>query len=171
MKPRYSTRVIAFLCLPVLAVCAATARVAAQVSRSAIAPDLAAQAATPSNMPAGSADHYPQRRAAVQKRDARQRRVPFIPPKDQKLRVIIDTDARNEIDDIWAIALALRCPERFQIEGFVAANYDNENPGGGPRSIETSARRASYPESWSEYSPNPTGLHPRSRQLMQPFQG
>jgi purine nucleosidase len=87
-----------------------------------------------------SADDYSQRRAAVQKRDAKQRLLPVIPPKDQKLRVIIDTDARNEIDDIWAIALAVLSPERFQIEGFVAANYDNENPGGGPASIETSVR-------------------------------
>src|SRR5688572_6167174 len=65
-----------------------------------------------------SADEYSQRRAAVEQRDARKRRVPSIPPKDQKLRVIIDTDARNEIDDIWAIALAMLRLERFQIEGF-----------------------------------------------------
>jgi len=90
--------------------------------------------------PTGSADEYSQRRNALQKRDARQRRVPVIPPKDQKLRIIIDTDARNEIDDIWALGLAVLCPDRFQIEGIVAANYDNENPGGGPASIETSAR-------------------------------
>jgi purine nucleosidase len=41
---------------------------------------------------------------------------------------------------VWAIALAVLCPERFHIEGFVAANYDNDNPGGGPASIDTSAR-------------------------------
>ena len=85
------------------------------------------------------ADDYSQRRDAVHKANAAQRRVPTIPSREQKLRVIIDTDARNEIDDIWAIALALRCPERFQIKGFVAANYDNENPGSGPASIQTSA--------------------------------
>ena len=90
--------------------------------------------------PSATADNYSQRRTAIQKRDAKQRRLPVIPPKEQKLRVIIDTDARNEIDDIWAIALAVRSPDRFQIEGFVAANYDNENPGGGPASITTSAR-------------------------------
>lgn len=90
--------------------------------------------------PASAADDYSQRRDSIQRRDARQRRVPVIPPRDQKLRVLIDTDARNEIDDLWAIALALRCPERFQIEGFVAANYDNQSPGAGPASIEGSAR-------------------------------
>src|SRR5690606_20766571 len=65
--------------------------------------------------------------------------VPMIPPVGEKLRVIIDTDAHNEIDDVWALALALLSPERFDIVGFVAANYDNDNEGAGPRSIETSA--------------------------------
>jgi inosine-uridine nucleoside N-ribohydrolase len=86
------------------------------------------------------ADEYAERRARIQARGRLPRTVPEIPPKDQRLRVIIDTDARNEIDDIWAIALAISCPERFQIEGFVAANYDNRNPGGGPNSVETSAQ-------------------------------
>jgi purine nucleosidase len=83
---------------------------------------------------------YGLHRALIEKRDSSKREIPVIPPKDRKLRVLIDTDTGNEIDDIWAIALAMRCPERFQIEGFVAANYDNGNPGGGPQSIETSAR-------------------------------
>jgi len=47
--------------------------------------------------------------------------------------VIIDTDAANEIDDQWALALALLSQERFQIEGFVAANFDNIH--GGPLGI------------------------------------
>ena len=85
-------------------------------------------------------DPYRETRERVQQRDATQRRVPTIPPKEQKLRVIIDADAHNEIDDVWAIALALLSPERLQIEGFVAANYDNENEGAGPRSIATSAQ-------------------------------
>lgn len=92
------------------------------------------------NPSASSADEYSQRRALIQKREATKRKVPVIPPKDRKLRVIIDTDTRNEIDDVWAIALAMRCPERFQIEGFVGANYDNESPGGGSASIESSVR-------------------------------
>ncbi len=85
-------------------------------------------------------DDYSAQRSAVQARDARKRRVPVIPPATQRMRVIIDTDARNEIDDVWAIALAIRSPNRFQIEGFVAANNDNSNPGGGPDSIATSAQ-------------------------------
>jgi inosine-uridine nucleoside N-ribohydrolase len=86
-----------------------------------------------------SADEYRLRRETVQKAATAGRRVPTIPPKEQKLRVIIDADAHNEIDDVWAIALALLSPERFQIEGFVAANYDNANEGAGPESIATSA--------------------------------
>ena len=64
----------------------------------------------------------------------------MIPAKDKQIRVIIDSDARNEIDDIWAIALALLSPERFKIEGFVAANFDNSRPEGGLDSIEASRR-------------------------------
>ncbi len=66
---------------------------------------------------------YRERRDAIQAR--RERKIPKIPPKGKRLRVIIDTDAKNEIDDIWAIALAILSPERFKIEGFVAGNFDN----------------------------------------------
>ena len=45
------------------------------------------------------------------------------PPDAGLLRVIIDTDAANEVDDQWAIALALGFPERLKIEGFVAAHF------------------------------------------------
>jgi hypothetical protein len=63
-----------------------------------------------------------------------------IPPQGQQIRVVIDSDAKNEIDDLWAIALALLAPERFKIEGFVAANFDNSRPEGGLDSIEASRR-------------------------------
>jgi inosine-uridine nucleoside N-ribohydrolase len=66
---------------------------------------------------------------------ARDRRVPEMPPPGEKLRVIIDTDAACEIDDRFAIALALLCPERFEIEGFVGAHFGDA---GGPRGIEKS---------------------------------
>jgi len=85
------------------------------------------------------ADEYRQRRDAVQSRQAADRKVPQIPARDQRIRCIIDTDAKNEIDDVWAVSLALLCPDRFQIEGFVAANYDNSVEDAGPRSVEGSA--------------------------------
>ena len=50
--------------------------------------------------------HYRQVRQGVTSRDPQQRLLPQIPPKGQRIRVIFDTDAKNEIDDIWAIALA-----------------------------------------------------------------
>ncbi|MEO7768449.1 MAG: nucleoside hydrolase [Ferruginibacter sp.] len=63
--------------------------------------------------------------------------VPAInwPAPTGKLRVIIDADAANEVDDQWAIALALGFPARFQIEGFVAAHYGDR---GGKNGIQKS---------------------------------
>ena len=68
--------------------------------------------------------------------DFDERILPSIPAKGEKIRVIIDTDAKNEIDDQWAVTLALLSSDRFQIEGFIAANFDNSN--GGPNGIEKS---------------------------------
>lgn len=49
--------------------------------------------------------------------------VPPIPPTDRPIPVIIDSDAKNEIDDQWALALALLRHDRFAIEGFVGATF------------------------------------------------
>jgi purine nucleosidase len=56
-------------------------------------------------------------------------------PPSGALRVIIDTDAANEVDDQWAIALALGFPERLKVEGFVAAHYGQR---GGAKGISRS---------------------------------
>lgn len=66
--------------------------------------------------------------------------VPVIPPKDRPIRVLIASDAKNEIDDMWAIALVLLYPERFKIEGFVGGNYDHTKPGIGPSSVGLSVK-------------------------------
>jgi inosine-uridine nucleoside N-ribohydrolase len=79
---------------------------------------------------------YASRENHLKKFDFSNRKLPEIPDKSQKIRVIIDTDAKNEIDDQWAITLALLSGDRLQIEGFVAANYDNRH--GGPEGIEKS---------------------------------
>jgi inosine-uridine nucleoside N-ribohydrolase len=42
-----------------------------------------------------------------------------------KLRVVIDTDAYNEVDDQFAIAWALGAPERMEVEAVYAAPYCN----------------------------------------------
>jgi len=65
-----------------------------------------------------------------------ERILPNIPGKNEKMRVIIDADAKNEIDDQWAIMLALLSSDRFEIEGFIASNFDNNH--GGPAGIEKS---------------------------------
>ena len=57
------------------------------------------------------------------------------PPASGKLRVIIDADAANEIDDQYALALALGRPDRLQIEGLVAAHYGDH---GGRKGIDKS---------------------------------
>ena len=51
------------------------------------------------------------------------RPVPVLPHPGERLRLLIDSDAANEIDDLYAIALALRSPGRFAIEGFVATHF------------------------------------------------
>ena len=72
----------------------------------------------------------------IENYDFSQRPILEKPSADKKIRIIIDTDAKNEVDDQWAIALALLSSDRFEIEGFVAANFDNSH--GGPESIDKS---------------------------------
>lgn len=43
--------------------------------------------------------------------------------------VVLDTDAYNEIDDQYAIAYLLQCPERIRIQGFCAAPFLNSKAG------------------------------------------
>ena len=66
-----------------------------------------------------------------------ERLVPIIPPVGQQMRIIIDTDAANEIDDLYAIALALASNDRFKIEGFVATHFAAHSFAG-PDSIDES---------------------------------
>ena len=68
---------------------------------------------------------------------AAERRVPSLPPAGQQIRLIVDTDAACEIDDLYAIALSVFAPERFDIEGFVAAHFGDAS---GPDGIEKSFR-------------------------------
>ena len=50
----------------------------------------------------------------------------FDVPKEKLIRVIVDTDAKNEADDQFAIAQALLSP-RFENAGFIAAHFGNRN--------------------------------------------
>ena len=67
------------------------------------------------------------------------RLVPQLPPVGERMRLVIDSDAANEIDDLYAIALAVTSPERFEIEGFVATHFAASAAGAdGPASTEKS---------------------------------
>jgi len=52
-----------------------------------------------------------------------ERLVPEVPNAGERLRLLVDTDAANEIDDLYAVALALRARDRFGLEGFVATHF------------------------------------------------
>lgn len=43
----------------------------------------------------------------------------------EKVRVVIDTDTYNEIDDVYALAYALSVPDRIQVEAIYAAPFYN----------------------------------------------
>lgn len=47
----------------------------------------------------------------------------LLEPPDGKVRLVIDTDTHNEIDDQFALTWALLAPEKFDIEGVYAAPY------------------------------------------------
>ena len=47
----------------------------------------------------------------------------LLTPPEGRIRLVIDTDAHNEIDDQFALAWALLSPEKFDIEGMYAAPY------------------------------------------------
>jgi inosine-uridine nucleoside N-ribohydrolase len=57
------------------------------------------------------------------------------PPPAGVLQVILDTDAGAEVDDQYALALALAHPERLKIEGVVGAHFGDY---GGPTGVQKS---------------------------------
>ena len=66
---------------------------------------------------------------------AADRPAPDWPPSQAALPVIIDADAANEVDDQYALALALGFPERINLIGFVAAHFGDK---GGSTGIDKS---------------------------------
>ena len=61
--------------------------------------------------------------------------LPVVPGEDKRLPLLIDSDVANEIDDLYAIALALAAPGRFDLRGFVATHFAASS---GPDSTERS---------------------------------
>ena len=43
-----------------------------------------------------------------------------------KIHLIIDTDAKNEVDDQFAVSWAIRSPERFQVDAVYAAPFSHD---------------------------------------------
>ncbi len=69
---------------------------------------------------------------------AQPRGVPAIPPAgrlERPIKVVIDSDTANEVDDQYAIALALLAPDRIEMRGLVAAHFGDR---GGSEGIEQS---------------------------------
>ena len=54
-----------------------------------------------------------------------ERLVPKIPKIGERIPLIIDSDAACEVDDQYAITLAIHSPERFDIEGFVGTHFSD----------------------------------------------
>lgn len=72
------------------------------------------------------------------KRQERLNRLPFPVPEAAKIRVIVDTDAKNEADDQFAIVHHLLSPS-FDVRGIVAAHFEQKNQYAGD-SMERSFR-------------------------------
>ena len=61
-------------------------------------------------------------------------RLERLQPPDGKVRMVIDTDTYNEIDDQFAVVHALLSPEKLSVEGIYAAPFFNQrssSPGNG----------------------------------------
>ena len=61
-------------------------------------------------------------------------RLARLQPPQEKIRVVIDTDTYNEIDDQFAVIYALLSPEKIVVEGIYAAPFYNlrsDSPGHG----------------------------------------
>lgn len=58
-------------------------------------------------------------------------------PED-KVRVVIDTDTYNEIDDVYALAYGLAMQDRIQVEAIYAAPFFNERVGSIAEGVEYS---------------------------------
>ncbi|WP_197231802.1 nucleoside hydrolase [Novipirellula artificiosorum] len=51
------------------------------------------------------------------------RGVPQVPAAGERLPLLIDSDVANEIDDLYAITLALAANDRFELKGMVATHF------------------------------------------------
>jgi hypothetical protein len=61
-----------------------------------------------------------------------------LEPPTGQVRMVLDTDTYNEIDDQFAVAMALLSPEKLKIEAFYAAPYFNDRSSGPGDGMEKS---------------------------------
>ncbi len=66
------------------------------------------------------------------------RRLDRLTPPSGKVRVVLDTDAYNEVDDQFAIAHALLSPDQIEIEALYAAPFHNRRSNGPRDGMERS---------------------------------
>ncbi len=66
-------------------------------------------------------------------------RVARLEPPQGRPRVVVDTDAANEVDDQFALAHALLAPERLQVEALYAAPFHNDGSSGPADGMRQSA--------------------------------
>jgi inosine-uridine nucleoside N-ribohydrolase len=63
---------------------------------------------------------------------------PAVGPETAPLRMVLDTDTYNEVDDQFAVAYALRSPERLRVEALYAAPFHNARSTGPADGMEKS---------------------------------
>jgi len=65
-------------------------------------------------------------------------RLRKLDPPTKKIRMVLDTDTYNEIDDQFAVIYALKSKSKLQIDAFYAAPFDNELSEGAGDGMEKS---------------------------------
>jgi purine nucleosidase len=65
-------------------------------------------------------------------------RIARLQPPTGKVRVVIDTDTYNEVDDQFAVVYAMLSPERIALEAVYAAPFDNDRSTGPADGMEKS---------------------------------
>jgi len=92
--------------------------------------------------------------------------IPELPAPGKQIRLLIDTDAANEIDDLYAVALAIRSPDRFSLEGLVATQWMRNDLAGVEKSYNVIRDLLSSENRWGTIRVEKGGKHLQS--LTQP---
>lgn len=65
-------------------------------------------------------------------------RLARLQPPEGRVHMVLDTDTYNEVDDQFAVAYALRSPEKLTVEALYAAPYFNDRSSGPADGMEKS---------------------------------